>query len=306
VNENLTPHAGFPEIPDMIGDAFGGLRLVWFRREKVPDAVRHLDEMVNVHGRLLFRDDAVQKPVSLLEQFLLDHARRTSHNLFRSTPSVRGRTKSTKREKEVLMRFMRRLVGLAIVLLLAVCQQFVSQTPAQPPGAAAQTTAPRGAAAQTPVERGRYFVTIMGCNDCHTPKIGGADLDAKRLLSGHPANEKLTPVPAGLIAPDKWGALTNNHLTAWVGPWGVSFAPNLTPDKATGIGSWTPEMFIAALRTGKHRGEAKGRAILPPMPWVMYKDMQESDLRAMFAYLQSLPPINNMAPLPLPPDKIPR
>ena len=199
------------------------------------------------------------------------------------------------------MQFMRRLVGLAVVLLLAVCQQSTSQTPTQPQKGAAQ----KGAVAQTPVERGKYFVTIMGCNDCHTPKVG-ADLDTKRLLSGHPASEKLTPVPAGLIAPDKWGAVTNNHLTAWVGGWGVTFAPNLTPDRATGLGSWTPEMFIAALRTGKHRGEANGRAILPPMPWVMYKDMQESDLRAMFAYLKSLPPINNMAPTPLPPERIPR
>ncbi len=197
------------------------------------------------------------------------------------------------------MRFMREFVGLALVLLLAICQQSTSQE--KKAGAAQQ----KGAGGQTPVERGKYFVTIMGCNDCHTPKAG-ADLDTKRLLSGHPANEKLTPVPNGLLAPDKWGALTNNHLTAWVGPWGVSFAPNLTPDRATGLGSWTPEMFIAALRTGKHRGDANGRAILPPMPWVMYKDMQESDLRAMFAYLQSLPPINNMAPTPLPPERIPR
>jgi hypothetical protein len=107
-----------------------------------------------------------------------------------------------------------------------------------------------------------------------------------------------------LIAPGKWGALTNNHLTAWVGGWGVSFAPNLTPDKATGLGSWTPEMFIAALKTGKHRGD--GRPILPPMPWQMYQGMSDEDLRAMFAYLMSLPPINNMAPPPLAPDKIPR
>ena len=193
------------------------------------------------------------------------------------------------------MRFMRGLVGLAPVLaLVAVCQQSVSQT----------STQTKAAPAQTPVERGKYLVTMAGCNDCHTPKIAGGELDTKRLLSGHPANEKLAAVPAGLIAPDKWGAVTNNHLTAWVGGWGVSFAPNLTPDKATGLGSWTPEMFVAALRTGKHRGD--GRPILPPMPWPMYKGMTDADLRAMFAYLLSLPPINNMAPAPLAPDKIPR
>ena len=201
------------------------------------------------------------------------------------------------------MRLMRGFVGLAPVLVLvAVCQQSLSQTPAKKQSAPAQKAAP----AQSAVDRGKYLVMLGGCNDCHSPKTPSAEPDPKRLLSGHPANEKLTPVPAGLIAPNKWGAITNNNLTAWVGGWGVTFAPNLTPDKATGLGSWTPEMFANALRTGKHRGEANGRPILPPMPWPMYKDLTDADLRAMFAYLQSLPPINNMAPPPLSPDKIPR
>ena len=196
------------------------------------------------------------------------------------------------------MRFMRGLVRLAPVLVLvALVQQSMSQTPT------AKKAAP-AASAQTPVERGKYLVTLAGCNDCHTPKTPAGEPDSKRLLTGHPANEKLAAVPAGLLAPNKWGALTNNNLTAWVGGWGVSFAPNLTPDKATGLGSWTPEIFISSLRTGKHRGD--GRPILPPMPWPMYKDMTDGDLRAMFAYLQSLPPTNNMAPPPLSPDKIPR
>jgi cytochrome c553 len=198
------------------------------------------------------------------------------------------------------MGFMRGLVGAAPVLVFMAAQQFLSQTPAKAPSAPAQ----KAASAETPVERGKYLVTLGGCNDCHTPKTPTAELDTKRLLSGHPANEKLLPVPAGLIAPGKWGAITNNHLTAWVGGWGASFAPNLTPDKATGLGSWTPEMFVAALRTGKHRGD--GRPILPPMPWQMYQGMKEDDLRAMFAYLQSLPPVNNMAPTPVAPDKLPK
>ena len=197
------------------------------------------------------------------------------------------------------MRFMRGLVGVAPVLALLAVQQFMSQTPAKKESAPAQKAAP----AQSAVERGKYLVTLGGCNDCHTPKTPSAEPDQKRLLSGHPAAEKLNPVPAGLISPTKWGAVTNNNLTAWVGGWGVSFAPNLTPDKATGLGSWTPEIFVKALRTGKHRGD--GRDILPPMPWPMYKDMTEADLRAMFAYLQSIPAINNMAPTPLSPDKIP-
>ena len=202
------------------------------------------------------------------------------------------------------MRFIRGLVGLAPMLIVAVCQQSASQTKTPAQKAPAATAPAQRAAAQSPVERGKYLVTMAGCHDCHTPKTPAGEPDMKRQFAGHPANEKLAAVPAGLIAPDKWGAVTNNNLTAWVGGWGVSFAPNLTPDRATGLGTWTADMFVKALRTGKHRGD--GRAILPPMPWPMYKDMTEADLRAMFTYLQSIPPINNMAPLPLPPDKIPR
>ncbi len=197
------------------------------------------------------------------------------------------------------MRFMRGLLGLAPVLVLVLlCQQSLAQTSTQKKGTAAPAVR-----ASSAVERGKYLVTFGGCHDCHSPKVKG-EPDAKRLLSGQPATEKLAGVPTGLIAPDKWGALTNNHLTAWVGPWGVSFAANLTPDRETGLGNWTPEMFVAAMRTGKNRGT--GRAILPPMPWVMYKDMADADLRAIFAYLQSLPAIKNLVPAPLPPNMIPQ
>jgi hypothetical protein len=123
-------------------------------------------------------------------------------------------------------------------------------------------------------------------------------------LSGHPSTEKLAAVPTGIIAPDKYLTVVNNHLSAWVGPWGVSFAINLTPDKETGLGSWTQEMFVNALRSGKHQGA--GRPILPPMPWNWYRNMTDEDLKAVFEYLQSLPAIKNPVPEPLPPDKIPR
>lgn len=150
-------------------------------------------------------------------------------------------------------------------------------------------------------ERGAYLVTVGGCNDCHTPKLftaAGPEPDKSRLLSGHPADAKLPPVPSGVIGPDQWGAIANNDLTAWAGPWGVSYAANLTPD-ATGLGSWTPEIFIQAMRTGKHVGV--GRPILPPMPWMDYALMTDEDLRAVFAYLKSLPPISNAVPAPVPP-----
>ena len=158
------------------------------------------------------------------------------------------------------------------------------------------------------VERGRYLTTIAACNDCHTPKIftkDGPVLDTTRPLSGHPASEQLPPAPANILGPGKWGAITNGGLTAWVGPWGTSFTRNLTPDTATGLGSWTEQMFIKTIRTGKHMGE--GRNLLPPMPWDQYRTMTDQDLRSVFAYLRSLKPIENAVPDPIAPtgEKIP-
>jgi cytochrome c553 len=87
-------------------------------------------------------------------------------------------------------------------------------------------------------------------------------------------------------------------LTAWAGPWGVSFAANLTPDP-TGMSGWTAEQFIQTMRTGKRMGT--GRALLPPMPWQNIGALTDDDLRALFAYLQSLKPVSNAVPLPSPP-----
>lgn len=154
-------------------------------------------------------------------------------------------------------------------------------------------------------ERGRWLVNLGGCNDCHTPKkFGpkGMELDESRLLSGAPSNEPTPAIPEGAIGmgPDKWAALTNAHLSTWAGPWGVSFASNLTPDVETGLGSWTEAVFIKALRTGKHMGE--GRPILPPMPWENLATLDDADLKAIFAYLKSLPPIKNAVHEPIPPQ----
>ncbi len=156
------------------------------------------------------------------------------------------------------------------------------------------------------VARGKYLVTLGGCNDCHSPKVmtpQGPAVDESKPLSGSPAGMPLPAVPPGVLGPDKWGALASNDLTAWVGPWGTSFGRNLTPDKETGLGSWTEEMFIKALRTGKDMGE--GRPILPPMPWDMIGKATDSDLKAMFAYLKSLKPVKNAIHDPIPPAAAP-
>jgi mono/diheme cytochrome c family protein len=171
--------------------------------------------------------------------------------------------------------------------------------------AASQAAWAEGSAAlRREIQRGQYLVDFGGCNDCHTPKLmtpRGPVPDKSRLLSGHPADAPLPPIPAGAIGPgpDKWGALATADLTAWAGPWGISFAANLTPDPDTGLGSWTPELFIKTMRSGKHFGVA--RPLLPPMPWFDIATLSDRDLKAMFAYLESLKPIRNRVPLPIPP-----
>ncbi len=156
------------------------------------------------------------------------------------------------------------------------------------------------------VKRGEYLVSFGGCNDCHSPKkFGekGPEPDPSILLSGHPANLPVPEIPAGLPNPMGWMAMCNAHMTAWAGPWGISFAANLTPDKQTGIGDWDEEDFIKTLRSGQHLG--MGREILPPMPWQMTAKLTDEDLKAVFAYLMSLPAVPNLVPGPIPPVAAP-
>jgi cytochrome c553 len=156
--------------------------------------------------------------------------------------------------------------------------------------------------AQARIERGEYLVTVIGCDGCHTPlKMGpnGPEPDKSRLLSGHPEEYHVTAVataPGGVWQNGLVGTPTS---TAFSGPWGVSFAANLTPDRNTGLGIWTEEMFIKALRTGKHFGVS--RPILPPMPWKSFSRLSDEDLQSMWAYLQSIPPVTNHVPDPIPP-----
>lgn len=155
------------------------------------------------------------------------------------------------------------------------------------------------------VERGRYLVSIAACHDCHTPlKMGanGPEPDMSRMLSGHPETVKMSPPPT-LPANGLWQAVTSATNTAWAGPWGVSFTANLTPDQNTGLGIWTEAMFVTAIRTGKHM--ATSRPILPPMPWPVYRNMTDEDLKAVFAFLRSIPPITNHVPDPIPPAGFP-
>ncbi len=118
----------------------------------------------------------------------------------------------------------------------------------------------------------------------------GPEPDMSRMLSGHPENIPLT-LPE--ITDPNWMLLGSSTATAYAGPWGLTFAINLTPDD-TGLGVWTEQMFVDALRTGRHMGA--GRPIFPPMPWPAYGQMTDEDLKAMYAYLRTIPPIKNQVP----------
>jgi len=171
--------------------------------------------------------------------------------------------------------------------------------------AACTSTEPAKSQAASPVvtnearaERGQYLVSMIGCNDCHTPlKMGqnGPEPDMTRMLSGHP--EQMGPLPAAKPeGPWLWsGAATN---TAFAGPWGVSYAANLTPDPS-GLSIWTEDMFVKAIRTGKHMGTS--RDILPPMPWPAFRNASDDDLKSIYAYLRTIKPISNHVPDVQPP-----
>ena len=144
-------------------------------------------------------------------------------------------------------------------------------------------------------KRGAYLVSIMGCNDCHTPKkMGphGPEFDQDRLLSGHPADMPVAKFDTGT---SKNWILFNQILTNYVGPWGISYSANLTPD-STGTGAWTEAQFIKAIREGKYKGLDNTRPMLPPMPWTEYRNATDDDLKAIFAYLRTIKPVKNVVP----------
>ena len=151
------------------------------------------------------------------------------------------------------------------------------------------------------VKRGEYLVTIMGCNDCHSPKKMGAhgpEIIPELMLSGYPADRPVLKFDNKLI---KEGfAQFYPDLTAAAGPWGMSFAANITSDE-TGIGNWTEAQFKTAVTRGKSKGLETGRMLLPPMPWPNYTQMKNEDVAAVFTYLKSTKPVKNMVPAPIPP-----
>lgn len=182
-----------------------------------------------------------------------------------------------------LGRAVKRSLAVAVVSSFIACQSSGTDDP------------------QARVRRGEYLVSVLACDDCHSPKVftdRGPAPDPALRLSGHHGGPEVPVVPGGTLGPNRWGAITTNDMTAWVGPWGTTFAVNLTPHP-DGLGLWTEDQFVQALRTGRHLGV--GRPVLPPMPWPAYAHMPDEDLRSIFAFLRTLPPVANVVPQPLPP-----
>ena len=163
------------------------------------------------------------------------------------------------------------------------------------------TTAQLNGGYATQVEWGHHLLETGGCGDCHTPKKmtpAGPVHDSSLLLSGHPSGFPLPDLDRSSL--ESRGIAATQTLTFWIGPWGVSYAANLTPD-STGLLVWSEEQFITALHEGVSKGIKGNRQLLPPMPVNVTKNYTTDELKAMFAYLKTIKPVKNIVPQPMPP-----
>jgi hypothetical protein len=153
------------------------------------------------------------------------------------------------------------------------------------------------------VERGKYLITAIGCRDCHNPKKmgqqGPEDIPGLE-FSGYQASDPLPPIDKKATA--AWFLFTMN-LNAAVGPWGVTYAANITSDPS-GIGSWPEENFLRALKEGKYKGLENSRPLSPVMPWMNIRYFSDEDLRGMYAYLKTTNPVNNVVPMAIAPEDV--
>ena len=154
---------------------------------------------------------------------------------------------------------------------------------------------------ETKEKWGEHLVTIAGCNDCHTPKImtaqGPVD-DSTMLLSGHPASLPAPDVDRKQM--ESKGLVVTADFTSWIGPWGITYSANLTPDE-TGTGNWTERQFVYAIRNSISKGIPGSRSLMPPMSMMPVKHMTDDELKAIFAYLRTVKPIENNSVQPTPP-----
>mgnify|MGYP000582878694 CR=1 FL=1 len=199
------------------------------------------------------------------------------------------------------MKHKRNLSALALVAILFITIASCKNEPQE------STQSPEESVelnAENEIIRGKYLVGITGCNDCHSPKRmgpNGPEVIPELLLSGYPSERPVVDFDSPLLK-EGFGIFYPD-LTAAAGPWGISFAGNLTPD-ATGMGNWTEEQFKIALTQGKFKGLENTRMLLPPMPWFNYAEMKDEDIHAVFKYLQSINPVKNIVPPPVSPENM--
>jgi hypothetical protein len=191
--------------------------------------------------------------------------------------------------------------GLALIVIsFSGCTQNKTAEPAVETTAAA-VEKPNFGGFETQVEWGKHLVTIGGCSDCHTPKkmtpMGPVD-DSTLFLSGHPVN--LPPPTVDRKQMESKGMVVTSDFTSWVGPWGITYSANLTPDE-TGTGNWSEEQFVYAARNMVSKGLPGSRPLLPPMSMMSSKHMKDAELKAIFAYLKTIKPIKNISVQPTPP-----
>jgi mono/diheme cytochrome c family protein len=142
-------------------------------------------------------------------------------------------------------------------------------------------------------QRGAYLMATLDCNACHTAHDGRGQPIPGGELAGHPADAPLPEWDPSLMERNIAVSIAPT-FTAFAGPFGLSVAPNLTPDKETGIGNLTADALIKSWRTGKHWKH--DRPVMPPMPIPAYTNLTDEDIRALHAFLMSLPPVRNKAP----------
>lgn len=193
-----------------------------------------------------------------------------------------------------------------IAYIIFSCMTFLSACDnntarSEPPAADSTSNISQYDGYSSEIEWGHHLVMICGCNDCHTPKIitaRGPVPDTSLLLSGHPANMSVPNIDPKEI--ESKGLAVTNDMTAWIGPWGISYSANITPSK-TGIADWSETQFTRAIREGKWQGLENARQLLPPMPWQDFSFLRDNEVKAIFAYLKSIKPVKNTVPQPVPP-----
>ena len=202
-----------------------------------------------------------------------------------------------------MLRLKHSLFATGILILITVLAVYC--TPNQKKDNAVLVNAAKDGG-EVSIERGHHLVTVGGCHDCHSPKAMtplGPKIDSSKMLSGHPADALLPKIELASLTPGSWISFSPD-LTAIIGPWGMSYAANITSDSATGIGAWKEENFVNAMRKGKHMGMDNGRPIMPPMPWENLNQLSDNDLKSIFAYLQSTVPVNNRVHEPFSPEEV--